>query len=59
LLFLLDSNAVSDLMRKNPRVAAQLAVLGPNDKVVISARSFGARFSTGLPAFRKVVGART
>jgi hypothetical protein len=35
LLFLLDSNAVSDLMRKNPRVAAQLAVLGPNDKVMI------------------------
>ena len=35
MLFLLDSNAVSDLMRKNPRVAAQLAVLGPNDKVVI------------------------
>jgi len=27
LLFLLDSNAVSDLMRKNPRVEAQLAVL--------------------------------
>jgi len=35
MLFLLDSNAFSDLMRKNPRVEAQLAALGPNNKVVI------------------------
>lgn len=35
MIFLLDSNAFSDLMRKNPRVEAQLAGLGPNDKVVI------------------------
>ncbi len=35
MIFLLDSNAFSDLMRKNARVEAQLAALGPNDKVVI------------------------
>jgi predicted nucleic acid-binding protein len=33
--FLLDSNAFSDLMRKDRRVEAHLAALGPNDKVVI------------------------
>ena len=33
--FLLDSNAFSDLMRKNARVEVRLAGLGPNDKVVI------------------------
>jgi predicted nucleic acid-binding protein len=35
MIFLLDSNAFSDLMRKSPRVEAQLGALGPNDKVVI------------------------
>jgi len=35
MFFLLDSNAFSDLMRKNPRVEAQLAELEPNDRVVI------------------------
>jgi predicted nucleic acid-binding protein len=35
MIFLLDSNAFSDLMRKDPRVAAHLAALGPNDKVAI------------------------
>lgn len=45
MLFLLDSNAFSDLMRKNPRVEAQLAALGPNDKVVIC-QSFGVRSFT-------------
>jgi predicted nucleic acid-binding protein len=35
MIFLLDSNAFSDLMRKNPRVEAQLVRLGPDDKVVI------------------------
>ena len=35
MVFLLDSNAFSDLMRKHPRVEAQLAALGPNDQVVI------------------------
>jgi predicted nucleic acid-binding protein len=34
-VFLLDSNAFSDLMRKDPRVEAQLAALASNDKVVI------------------------
>jgi hypothetical protein len=34
-IFLLDSNAFSDLMRKNARIEARLAGLGPNDKVVI------------------------
>ena len=35
MLFLLDSNAFSDLMRKNPRVEEWLAALSANDKVVI------------------------
>jgi predicted nucleic acid-binding protein len=35
MIFLLDSNAFSDLMRKNARVEARLAGLGANDKVVI------------------------
>jgi len=35
MIFLLDSTAFSDLMRKNPRVEAQLAALGASDKVVI------------------------
>jgi predicted nucleic acid-binding protein len=35
MVFLLDSNAFSDLMRKNPRVEARLAALDPNDQVVI------------------------
>ena len=32
---MLDSNAFSDLMRKDPRIEARLAALDPNDKVVI------------------------
>jgi predicted nucleic acid-binding protein len=35
MVFLLDSNAVSDLMRRNVRIEARLTALGPNDKVVI------------------------
>ena len=35
MIFLLDSNAFSDLMRKNARIEARLAALGSNDKVVI------------------------
>jgi predicted nucleic acid-binding protein len=35
MIFLLDSNAFSDLMRKNPGIEARLAALGANDKVVI------------------------
>lgn len=35
MVFLLDSNAFSDLMRKDPRIEARLAALDPNDKVVI------------------------
>jgi predicted nucleic acid-binding protein len=35
MIFLLDSNAFSDLMRKNARSEAHLAALGPDDKVVI------------------------
>jgi predicted nucleic acid-binding protein len=36
MIFLLDSNAFSNLMRKNVRIEARLAALGPNDKVAIS-----------------------
>jgi predicted nucleic acid-binding protein len=35
MVFLLDSNAFSDLMRKDPRVEARLAALAPNDEVMI------------------------
>jgi predicted nucleic acid-binding protein len=35
MVFLLDSNAFSDLMRKDPRVEARLAALAPNDEVSI------------------------
>ena len=35
MVFLLDSNAFSDLMRKDPRVEARLAALAPNDEVAI------------------------
>lgn len=35
MIFLLDSNAFSDLMRKAPRVEAHLAALGPDDRVII------------------------
>jgi predicted nucleic acid-binding protein len=35
MIFLLDSNAFSDLMRKNVRIEARLAGLGPNDTVVL------------------------
>ena len=35
MIFLLDSTAFSDLMRKNPRVEARLAALSADDKVVI------------------------
>jgi len=35
MVFLLDSNAFSDLMRKDARVEARLAALNPNDQVVI------------------------
>jgi len=34
MLFLLDSNAFSDLMRKHPKVESRLAALEPEDKVV-------------------------
>ena len=35
MVFLLDSNAFSDLMRKHPRVEAQLSARRPDDRVVI------------------------
>ncbi|MGD0950403.1 MAG: PIN domain-containing protein [Candidatus Binatia bacterium] len=35
MIFLLDSTAFSDLMRKDPRVEAQLAALSADDQVVI------------------------
>jgi predicted nucleic acid-binding protein len=35
MVFLLDSNAFSDLMRKDPRVEARLAALAPSDEVTI------------------------
>lgn len=35
MIFLLDANAFSDLMRKDARVAARLAALDPNDRVAI------------------------
>jgi predicted nucleic acid-binding protein len=35
MVFLLDSNAFSDLMRKHPRVEARLRTLQPADRVVI------------------------
>jgi predicted nucleic acid-binding protein len=35
MVFLLDSNAFSDLMRKHPRVEARLKALQPADRVVI------------------------
>jgi predicted nucleic acid-binding protein len=35
MVFLLDSNAFSDLMRKHPRVEARLKALQPVDRVVI------------------------
>jgi predicted nucleic acid-binding protein len=35
MLFLLDSNAFSDLMRKHPKAEARLAMLDPEDKIVI------------------------
>lgn len=35
MIFLLDSNAFSDLMRQAPSVEAKLAALGADDKVVI------------------------
>ena len=34
MVFLLDSNAFSDLMRKHPRVEARLAALDPDDRVI-------------------------
>lgn len=35
MIFLLDTNAVSDLMREHPKMDARLASLAPTDKVVI------------------------
>ncbi len=35
MIFLLDSNAFSDLMRKNPRIEAQLETRKPGDRVVV------------------------
>ena len=35
MIFLLDSTAFSDLMRKNPRVEARLAALSADDQVMI------------------------
>jgi predicted nucleic acid-binding protein len=35
MIFLLDSTAFSDLMRKNPRFEARLAALSASDEVVI------------------------
>lgn len=35
MLFLLDTNAFSDLMRENPRTDAHLASVAPTDRVVI------------------------
>ena len=35
MLFLLDTNAFSDLMREHPRVDAHLASISPTDRVVI------------------------
>lgn len=37
MVVLLDSNAVSDLMRKHPRIEARLAALGPDDTVITCA----------------------
>lgn len=35
MLFLLDTNAFSDLMREHPQLAARLATLAPTDRVMI------------------------
>jgi len=35
MLFLLDTNAFSDLMREHPQLDARLAALAPSDRVVI------------------------
>jgi len=35
MIFLLDTNAFSDLMRKHPKLDARLASLAPTDRVVI------------------------
>jgi predicted nucleic acid-binding protein len=35
MLFLFDTNAVSDYMRGEPRIAAQLAALPPSDQAII------------------------
>lgn len=35
MLFLLDTNAISDLMRDHPSVAAKVAGIGPNNRVTV------------------------
>jgi len=35
MMFLLDTNAFSDLMRKHPELLSRLSALAPTDRVVI------------------------
>jgi predicted nucleic acid-binding protein len=37
MLFLLDTNAFSDLMREHPQLDARLSALTPTDRVIICA----------------------
>jgi predicted nucleic acid-binding protein len=36
MIYLLDTNAISDLMRENPRITARLAAVAGSDRVVTS-----------------------
>jgi predicted nucleic acid-binding protein len=58
MMFLLDTNAFSDLMRKHSKLDARMSALAPVDRVVICPRLSAERFVMALSNFRKASAAK-
>jgi hypothetical protein len=57
MIFLLDTNAFSDLMRKHHQLEARLATLAPGDRVVICPIVRG-RFVSASGSLKRVAGVK-
>ena len=53
MMFLLDTNAFSDLMRKHSKLDARMSSLAPADRVVICTVLSGVKFVMVLSSFRE------
>jgi predicted nucleic acid-binding protein len=58
MMFLLDTNAFSDLMRKHSKLDARMASLAPADRVVICTAVRG-EIRYGIESFRKASAGKT